>query len=164
MIQETPAIATVAPAARATFEALPAPAAAWHSAPMTVHAARLEAAALHGVLAGLVIKETTRAPRANTTEEGATDKRMLITRPLQDGVVALAEHLVASVLQLPDGFLHRFGTGHIVALEGDDPGERLRSLVAVINEPAKYLAVCTLAVGLQDVDRQDLVCGGERLE
>ena len=164
MIQETPAIATVAPAARATFEALPAPAAAWHSAPMTVHAARLEAAALHGVLAGLVIKETTRAPRANTTEEGAADKRMLVTRPLHDRVVALAEHLVASALQLPDGCLHCFGTGHIVALEGDDPRERLRLLVAVIDEPAKYLAVCTLAVDLQDVDRQDLVLGGERLE
>jgi len=119
---------------------------------MTVDARPLEAAASLGVLAALVIKETTRAPLANTTEEGAAHKRRLLTRPLQDGVVALAEHLVASALQLPDGVLHRLGAGHIVALEGDDPGERLSPLVAVTHEPAQYLAVCALAVGLQDVD------------
>ena len=152
MTQETPAIPTVAPAAPATLDALAAPGAARHSAPMTVDAPRLEAAASLGALAGLVLKETTRAPRATTTEEGAAHKRMQLTRPLQDGVVALAEHLVASALQRPDGLLHRLGAGHIVALEGDDPGERLSPLVAVTHEPAQYLAVCALAVGLQDVD------------
>ena len=86
-----------------TLDAHAAPGAAGHGAPMAVDTPRSEAT----YLAGLVVKVTAHAPPAITTEEGAAHKRFLPIRPLQDGVAALAEHFVASLLQPRDGQLVR---------------------------------------------------------
>ena len=152
-----PAIATAKPCPDATL------ATARQDAAMAVDAPPSETTASHGILAGSVVKEAAPAPRTLTAEESTTHEN-LRAPSLQYGVVPLTEHLVVPLLQLGDGPLDRLLATQIVGLEGDDPRERLWPPVAIVHEPAEHLAICALAIDLQNVDRPNLVAQGELLE
>ena len=130
---------------------------------MAVDAPLSETTAPRGILAGSVVKEAAPAPRTLTAEESTTHEN-LRAPSLQYGVVPLTEHLVVPLLQLGDGPLDRLLATQIVGLEGDDPRERLWPPVAIVHEPAEHLAICALAIDLQNVDRPNLVAQGELLE
>ena len=126
---------------------------------MAVDAPPSEATTSRGILAGSVVKEAAPAPRAFTTQESTTNENSRASS-LQYGVAPLTEHLVSATIQPGDGPLDRLLATQVVGLEGDDPRERLWPPVAIVDEPAEHLAICALAIDLQNVDPQS--CSSRR--